>query len=65
MKFRKKSFMGSGTTLRAALEKEIGASCLKKDFLENLNPEEGRKQKQILPDCDGFCQTTFDDLWET
>jgi hypothetical protein len=49
---------------RAKLEKEIDASCLKKDFLENLNPEEGRKQKQILPDCDGFCQQSFDDFWD-
>jgi 3'-phosphoadenosine 5'-phosphosulfate sulfotransferase (PAPS reductase)/FAD synthetase len=45
----------------AKLEIEIGRSCLKKDgkslFLYELDPEAGREQKMLMPDCGLFCES--------
>jgi hypothetical protein len=41
---------------RARLEREIGFSCVKGVFLDELKPDAGRMSKEILPDCDIFCE---------
>jgi hypothetical protein len=44
----------------AKLEREVGRSCLKESsgdriFLDELDPERGREQKILIPDCGFFC----------
>lgn len=39
----------------AKLEREIGYTCIKGVFLDELDPERGRHEKEIVPDCTGFC----------
>ena len=36
---------------RAAMERDIGASCINGTFLDELDPEAGRTQKIIVDDC--------------
>lgn len=47
----------------AQLEEEIGATCLKdkngKIPLRTLDPDKGRQQKIIMPDCGSFCEIEF------
>lgn len=57
----------------AQAEREVGASCLKKQigldendepiydkiFLDTLNPKAGRKTDLVLPECGLFCQVEF------
>ena len=40
----------------AKLEREIGASCINGVYLDELEPERGRKASIILPTCDIFCE---------
>lgn len=46
----------------AKAEREVGNSCLRGVFLDELNPDEGRKQKAITPDCGNFCDIEFEDV---
>jgi 3'-phosphoadenosine 5'-phosphosulfate sulfotransferase (PAPS reductase)/FAD synthetase len=39
----------------AKIEKEIGHSCMQKYFLDDLPPDAGRNQKEIMPECSIFC----------
>lgn len=47
---------------RAAQEREIGASCISGIFLDELNPDAGRGQKEVSLDCGLFCQFEYDFL---
>lgn len=40
---------------RAKLEREIGHSCLKGCFLDELDPDRGRIEDEIMPDCSILC----------
>ena len=40
----------------AALERELGNTCLNGIYLDELPPDKGRSQKIIVPECDIFCQ---------
>jgi len=40
----------------AKLEREIGATCIKETYLDELDPKTGREQKVILDDCGISCQ---------
>lgn len=52
----------------AKLERNIGHSCLKDPktkeplYLDELNPNRGQKQKDLIPDCGYFCNVNFEDL---
>lgn len=41
---------------RAKLEREIGASCINGVFLDELDPDAGRKESEILEECSLFCR---------
>ena len=41
----------------AELEREIGRSCIKGVFLDELDPKAGRHQSLELPECGLFCQS--------
>lgn len=41
---------------RARLERDIGHSCIKGVFLDELDPKAGRMSEEILPDCGIFCE---------
>lgn len=40
----------------AKLEREIGASCIKGNYLDELDPERGRMEKEIMPECGIACE---------
>lgn len=40
---------------RARLEREIGHSILKECYLDELDPERGKREESIMPECDIFC----------
>ena len=40
----------------AQLEREVGHSCIKGVFLDELEPTRGRHEKPIIPECGGFCE---------
>ena len=46
----------------ADLERKIGRSCLKDDFLDQLDPNKGHAQKVVMPDCGNFCDIEFSEL---
>ncbi len=46
----------------AKAEREVGNSCIRNKFLDELNPEAGREQKIITPDCGNFCDIEFSDV---
>ena len=46
----------------AKAERELGRSCLKSTFLDELEPQAGREQKIIMPDCGNFCDIEFADV---
>ena len=46
----------------AELEREVGNSCIRGDFLDELDPKKGHKQKIIMPDCGNFCDIEFEEL---
>lgn len=46
----------------ADLERKIGRSCLKGDFLDQLDPNKGHAQKVVMPDCGNFCDIEFSEL---
>jgi len=41
---------------RARLERLVGASCIKGVYLDELDPESGRHEGPIVPDCGIFCE---------
>lgn len=41
---------------RAEVERLVGHSCIKGVFLDELDPEAGREDTAILPDCGLFCE---------
>lgn len=43
----------------AKLEREVGHSCIKGVFLDELSPDRGRMEKEIMPDCGVACQLVF------
>lgn len=45
---------------RAKLEREIGHSCINGVFLDELDPERGRMEDEIMQDCNIFCQIAID-----
>jgi len=45
---------------RAKLEREIGASCIKGVYLDELEPDRGRIEDEILEDCSFVCQLNID-----
>ncbi len=46
----------------AAAEREVGNSCIRGIFLDELDPSAGRQQKSIMPDCGNFCDIEFADV---
>jgi hypothetical protein len=40
-------------------ERDVGRSCLRGTFLDELDPQAGRQQKMIMPDCGNFCDIEF------
>lgn len=47
---------------RAKLEREIGASCIKGVFLDELEPDRGRLEEEVMEDCNIICQINSSDL---
>lgn len=43
----------------AEMERDIGHSCIKGVFLDELTPEMGRGLKEIMPDCGSFCDIEY------
>jgi 3'-phosphoadenosine 5'-phosphosulfate sulfotransferase (PAPS reductase)/FAD synthetase len=43
-------------TERAKIEREIGRSCLKGIFLDELDPQRGRLEMEIMPECGIMCE---------
>ena len=41
---------------RAKLERDIGHSCIKGTFLDELDPNAGRMSEEIMDDCSIFCE---------
>lgn len=46
----------------AEAEREVGRSCIKGVFLDELDPKRGRDEKQVLPECDLFCEIEAADI---
>lgn len=46
-------------SLMAMLERKIGASCINGTYLDELDPEAGRMEKIILPDCGMLCELSY------
>ena len=44
------------------LERDVGRSCIKGKFLDELSPTAGRAVKEVMPDCGNFCEIEFADL---
>lgn len=48
----------------AKLEREIGHSCIRGVFLDELDPQRGRADKEIMPECGILCQIATEPLME-
>lgn len=46
----------------AEAERVVGNSCIRGKFLDELEPNAGREQKIIMPDCGNFCDIEFSDV---
>lgn len=46
---------------RAKLEREIGASCINGIFLDELEPDRGRIEDEVMEECSIFCQMVLND----
>ena len=44
------------------LEREVGATCIKNQYLDELNPKAGIHKPPITPDCGTFCEIEFADI---
>lgn len=40
----------------AKVEREIGGTCIKGVYLDELDPSSGREEKMLMPECDLFCE---------
>lgn len=47
---------------RAALEREIGHSCLNGVYLDELDPNAGRIENEIMTDCDILCHIVYNEV---
>ena len=43
----------------AKLEREVGASCIRHVYLDELDPKRGRKEKPLVGDCGVLCGVEF------
>lgn len=43
---------------RTRLERELGCSCINGIYLDELNPERGRGNMEVIPECSIMCHTT-------
>lgn len=48
---------------RAELEREIGASCIKGIYLDELDPTRGRLEEEVMEECNIICQLGSGDLF--
>lgn len=46
----------------AALERELGYTCINGKFLDELKPSEGRSKVEIMPNCGLVCDLEFTDI---
>jgi len=46
----------------AKAEREVGATCIKNNYLDELNPKAGIHKPPITPDCGTFCEIEFADI---
>lgn len=46
----------------AETEREVGNSCIRGKFLDELDPNAGRELKTIMPDCGNFCDIEFTEI---
>jgi len=46
----------------AKAEREVGNSCIKGTFLDELKPNDGRKSKIVMPNCGNICDVEFADI---
>lgn len=46
----------------AEAERDVGNSCIRGVFLDELDPDAGREQKIIMPDCGNFCDIEFTEV---
>ena len=46
----------------AEVEREVGNSCIRGVFLDELDPNAGHKLKIITPDCGNFCDIEFTEI---
>ena len=49
---------------RAKQEREIGHSCIKGIFLDELQPERGNMDQEIIEDCGIFCELALREKWK-
>lgn len=45
--------------LMAMLERKVGASCINGVYLDELDPNAGRMEKEIMPDCGMLCELSY------
>ena len=43
-------------TQRAELERKVQATCIKGVYLDQLDPEKGRKEKMVMGECGVMCE---------
>lgn len=48
---------------RAKLEREIGRSCIKGVFLDELEPNRGRMEDEVLPECGIMCEIAYEKIY--
>ena len=46
----------------AKVERQIGRTCIKNQFLDELEPERGRHKLPPMPECDLFCEIEFTNI---
>lgn len=46
----------------AGLERMVGHTCIKHQYLDELKPTAGRHEKPIVPECGTFCEIEFADI---
>ena len=46
----------------ALVERELNATCIKGVFLDELPKDKGHHQKEIMPECDSFCDLELSNL---
>ncbi|MED4206574.1 phosphoadenosine phosphosulfate reductase family protein [Neobacillus mesonae] len=47
---------------RAKLEREIGNSCIKGIFLDELEPDRGRLEDEVMEECGIMCEIAYDKI---